>query len=191
MSRPGQPEGLDSVVRLGEGDETCRLNMRSVGRNPVPLADVADDYLAALWFHAAAELQRRRVKLWHIGDFVEILVARKLRGTRATSNVQAGYDVELRDRTRVQVKALVNRPGNVRTSVGYFTPGTYDLAVVARFSETLGEVDAWTFGPDVVEDYARWHEDRRAFRLTLTQKLTRDPRVQPLTLEIPAPPPAP
>ena len=144
-----------------------------------------DEQLVALWFHTAAALQRRGLKLWHIGDFTEMLVAATLGGTRASSNVEPGYDVLLRDGTRVQVKAMVNRPGNLRTSVGFFRQGTYDLAVVARFEDTLTKVEAWQFGPEVVADYARWHEDRGAFRLALTQRLTRDPRVTPLALLVP------
>lgn len=105
-------------------------------------------------------------------------------GIRARSNVERGHDL-LVNGMRWQVKALVNRPGNVRTSVGFLRPGAYDVLVVVLFSEDMRRVDAWRMGPDVVAEYGKWYEARKMYRLTRTQKLLRDPRVQPLDLELP------
>jgi len=153
----------------------------------VDLAALTDEELVSVWFHANAELHRRGAKLWHAGDLAEILVTAAIRGTRAKSNVQRGYDVIGGDGERWQVKALVNRPGNTRTSIGYLRPGAYDVLAVVLFSEDMESVQAWRIPPDVVPDYARWYEDRGQYRLTLTKKLIADSRVGALTLELPAP----
>ena len=144
-----------------------------------------EDELVALWFHANAELHRRGAKLWHAGDLAEILVAAAISGDRATSNAQRGYDVVGPDGARWQVKALVVRPGNNRTSVGYLTPGTYDVCAIVLFAEDMQSVQAWKMPPDVVAEYGRWHPERGQYRLTRTQKLLRDPRVETLQLTLP------
>jgi hypothetical protein len=132
-------------------------------------------------------LHRRGAKLWHAGDLAEILVTAAIRGKRAPSNVQRGYDVIAEDGARWQVKALVNRPGNTRTSIGYLSQGAYDVLAVVLFSADMRSVQAWRMPPDVVPDYGRWYEDRSQYRLTLTKKLVADPRVETLELELPAP----
>lgn len=149
------------------------------------LTSRTEDELVALWFHANAELHRRGAKLWHAGDLAEILVAAAIKGDRAKSNVQHGYDVVGPDGLRWQVKALVVRPGNNRTSVGYLTQGTYDVLAIVLFAEDMHSVQAWKMSPEVVEDYGRWYPDRGQYRLTRTQKLLRDPRVEPLGLSLP------
>lgn len=149
------------------------------------LERLSDEELVSMWFSANAELHRRGTKLWHAGDFAEILVAAAISGTRARSNVQRGYDVIGPDERHWQVKALVNRPGNKRTSVGFLHQGTYDVLAIVVFAEDMRSVEAWEMPPEVVPDFARWHEDRGAYRLTLTNKLLRDARVQPLIVELP------
>ena len=152
------------------------------------LDSLGDDELIALWFHANAALHRRGTKLWHAGDLAEILVAAGINGTRATSNVQHGYDVLAPDGARWQVKALVTRPGNTRTSVGYLTQGTYDVLAIVLFAEDMRSVQAWKMPPDVVPDFARWYPERGQYRLTRTQKLIADPRVVALDLCLPLAP---
>ncbi len=152
------------------------------------LDSLSDEALVALWFHANAALHRRGAKLWHAGDLAEILVAAAIGGERAKSNVQRGYDVVGPDGERWQVKALVNRPGNTRTSVGYLTQGTYDVLAIVLFAEDMQSVKAWKMPPDVVREFGRWYPDRRQYRLTRTQKLLRDPRVEVLELTLPSPP---
>ncbi len=149
------------------------------------LESLTDDELVALWFHANAVLHRRGAKLWHAGDLAEILVAAAIGGTRAKSNVQRGYDVVGPDQRRWQVKALVNRPGNTRTSVGFLRQETYDVLAIVLFGEDMTTVEAWQMPPGVLPDYGRWYPERGQFRLTRTQKLMRDPRVEPLSLELP------
>lgn len=149
------------------------------------VSNPTDDELVAAWFRANAELHRRGVKLWHAGDFAELLVAAAIGGTRAPSNVQRGYDLIAPDRTRWQVKALVTRPGNTRTSIGFLRPDTFDVLAVVLFGERMETVQAWRIPADVVPDYGRWYEDRGAYRLTRTKKLTSDPRVATLDLVLP------
>ena len=145
-----------------------------------------EDELVRAWFNATAELHRRGVKLWHAGDFAEILVAVAIGGMRARSNVQRGYDVMGSDGKRWQVKAMVNRPGNVRSSVGWLRPETFDVLAIVYFAEDMRSVQAWTAPPELVPDYAqRFDPDRGAYRLTLTKRLLRDPRVRELNLELP------
>lgn len=49
-----------------------------MGEGTLPRLDgLSDEELSALWFHTAATLQRRGLKLWHVGD-TEILVAATL-----------------------------------------------------------------------------------------------------------------
>lgn len=150
------------------------------------LESLTDEELVGLWFHANAVLHRRGVKLWHAGDLAEMLVAAAIGGTRAKSNVQRGHDVIGPDGARWQVKALVNRPGNVRTSVGFLRQGTYDVLAIVLFAEDMASVQAWQMPPDVVPNYGRWHADRGQYRLTRTQKLLRDPRVSELHFDLPA-----
>lgn len=152
------------------------------------LDSLGDEDLIALWFHANAALHRRGTKLWHAGDLAEILVAAAIDGVRATSNVQRGYDVLAPDGSRWQVKALVTRPGNTRTSVGYLTQGTYDVLAILLFSEDMRSVQAWRMPPEVVPDYGRWYPERGQYRLTRTKKLLSDPRVQTLDLALPVEP---
>jgi len=146
-----------------------------------------DEELVEQWFRATAELHWRGFKLWHVGDFAEILVAAAIGGTRARSNVQRGYDVLGSDGRRWQVKAMVNRPGNVRTSVGSLRPETFDVLAIVYFAEDMRSVQAWTAPAELVPDYAQSFDNvRRAYRLTLTKRLLRDPRVRDLPLELPA-----
>lgn len=152
------------------------------------LDSLTDKELVGLWFHANAVLHRRGVKLWHAGDLAEMLVTGAIGGTRARSNVQRGYDVIGPDGARWQVKALVNRPGNTRTSVGFLRQGTYDLLAIVLFAEDMASVQAWRMPPDVVPEYGRWHPERGQYRLTRTQKLLRDPRVTALELDLPVAP---
>jgi hypothetical protein len=151
----------------------------------VRIDSLSDEDLVALWFHANAALHRRGAKLWHAGDLAEILVASAIAGERAKSNVQRGYDVLGPDGARWQVKALVNRPGNTRTSVGYLTQSTYDVLAIVLFAEDMQGVMAWKMPPDVVPDFGRWYPERGQYRLTRTQKLLGDPRVEVLELELP------
>jgi hypothetical protein len=151
------------------------------------VADEHENELVRRWFHATADLHRRGVKLWHAGDFAEILVAAAIGGTRARSNVQRGYDIEGPDGTRWQVKAMVNRPGNVRTSVGWLRPEAFDVLAIVYFGEDMRSVQAWTAPADIVAGYSQRHDpERGAHRLTLTKRLLRDPRVRELPLELPA-----
>lgn len=151
------------------------------------VADTDDEELVRRWFLATADLHRRGVKLWHAGDFSEILVAAAIGGTRARSNVQRGYDVLGLDGKRWQVKAMVNRPGNVRTSVGWLRPETFDMLAIVYFAEDMRSVQAWTAPADIVAEYAQSHDpDRGAHRLTLTKRFRSDPRVRELALELPA-----
>jgi hypothetical protein len=106
-----------------------------------------DAELVARWLRTTAELHRRGVKLWHAGDLAEILVATATGGRRARSNVQHGYDVLGPDGERWQVKAMVNRPGNVRTSVGWLRPETFDVLAIVYFAEDLRSVQAWRMAP--------------------------------------------
>lgn len=159
----------------------------SLGSFPIDLVSCTDEELVAVWFHANAELHRRGAKLWHAGDLAEILVATAIGGTRAKSNVQRGYDLFGPEGARWQVKALVTRPGNTRTSVGFLTPGSYDVLAIVLFAEDMANVQAWRMPPDVVSDYGKWHPDRGQYRLTRTRKLTNDSRVEPLALELPHP----
>ena len=148
--------------------------------------EMTEAELVERWFGAAAELERRGAKLWHIGDLTEIIVASALGLRRAKSNVQKGYDVTDADGRRIQVKALVNRPGNKRTSVGFFRPGTYDEVIIVRFAVGLASAEGWRFGPEVVDDFAAPLDSARgARRLTLTNKLTRDPRVTHVEIPLP------
>ena len=83
----------------------------------------------------------------------------------------------------------VNRPGNVRTSIGYLRPETFDVLAIVYFAEDMRSVQAWTAPAELVPDYAqRYDADRRAYRLTLTKRLLRDPRVEQLGLELPGAP---
>jgi hypothetical protein len=107
---------------------------------------------------------------------------------RAPSPVQRGYDVIGEDGARWQVKALVNRPGNTRTSVGFLKQGTYDVRTIVLFAKHMESVQAWRMPPEVVPDFARRYEERGQYRLTLTKKLVRDPRVESLSLELPVRP---
>jgi hypothetical protein len=145
-----------------------------------------DAELVARWFRTTAELHRRGVKLWHAGDLAEILVATAIGGSRAPSNVQHGYDVFGPDEERWQVKAMVNRPGNVRTSVGWLRPETFDVLAIVYFAEDMRSAQAWTMAPELVCEYAQSSDlERGAYRLTLTKRLLRDPRVRELPLELP------
>jgi hypothetical protein len=145
-----------------------------------------DAELVARWFRTTAELHRRGVKLWHAGDLAEILVATTIGGTRARSNVQRGHDVVGPDGRRWQVKAMVNRPGNVRTSVGWLRPDTFDVLAIVYFAEDMRSAQAWTAPPELVPEYAQSSDpERGAYRLTLTKRMLRDPRVQELVLELP------
>jgi hypothetical protein len=152
------------------------------------LESLSDEEVVALWFHANATLHRRGVKLWHAGDYAEMLVAAAIGGVRAKSNVQRRYDVTGPDGARWQVKALVTRPGNTRTSVGFLTQGTYDVLAIVLFAEDMKRVQAWMMPTEVVPDFAKWYPERGQFRLTRTQKLLRDPRVEVLELKLPAVP---
>ena len=125
------------------------------------------------------------MKLWHAGDLAELLVAAAIGGRRAKSNVQRGYDLLGPDGNRWQVKALVTRPGNTRTSVGFLTPGGFDVLAIVLFAEDMTSVQAWRMPAEVVADYAKWHPDRGQHRLTRTQKLTSDPRVESFDLLLP------
>lgn len=150
------------------------------------MAPLSDDELIRRWFHATAELHRRRVKLWHAGDFAELLVASAIGGSRAPSNVQRGYDVIGPDARRWQVKAMVNRPGNVRTSIGWLRPETFDVLAIVYFAEDMRSVQAWTAPPELVPEYALVHDaERGVYRLTLTKKLLADERVRELALTLP------
>lgn len=138
------------------------------------------------WFRTTAELHRRGVKLWHAGDFAEILVAKAIGGVRARSNVQRGYDVIGPDERRWQVKAMVNRPGNTRTSVGWLRPATFDVLAIVYFAEDMRSVQAWIVPPELVPEYAQvYDQGRDAYRLTLTKRLRRDSRVSELSLVLP------
>jgi hypothetical protein len=152
------------------------------------LERLTDEELVAVWFHANAELHRRGTKLWHAGDLAEMLVAASIGGSRARSNVERGYDLIAPDGARWQVKALVNRPGNKRSSVGFLRQGTYDVLAIVAFAEDMRAVSAWRVPADVVPDFGRWHDERNAFRLTLTNKLLADPRVGPVELDLPVGP---
>lgn len=150
------------------------------------LSRLTDDELVALWFHANAELHRRGTKLWHAGDFAEILVAAAIGGSRAPSNVQRGYDILAADGERWQVKALVTRPGNTRTSIGFLRPEAFDVLAICLFPEDMRTVQALRMPAALVADYGRWFADRGAYRLTRTKRLLADPRVSPLALTLPA-----
>lgn len=153
----------------------------------MPMAPPTDDELVRRWYRATAELHRRGVKLWHAGDFAELLVASAIGGTRAPSNVQRGYDVIGPDGRRWQVKAMVNRPGNVRTSVGWLRPDTFDVLAIVYFAEDMRSVQAWTAPPELIREYALVHDlERGAYRLTLTKRLLADARVSALPLSLPA-----
>lgn len=150
------------------------------------MSQASDSELIRRWFRATAELHRRGVKLWHAGDFAELLVASAIGGTRAPSNVQRGYDVTGPDERRWQVKAMVNRPGNVRTSVGWLRPETFDVLAIVYFAEDMRSVQAWKAPPEVVAEYALVHDpERGAYRLTLTKRLLADERVHELALTLP------
>jgi hypothetical protein len=144
-----------------------------------------DDQLIALWFHANAELHRRGVKLWHPGDLAEILVSAAIGGARAGSNVQRGYDVIAPDGARWEIKALVNRPGKTRTTVGHLRPGTFDFLAIVVFAPDMASVSAWKVPQDIVAEYGRWDDEKGAHRVELTQRLRRDDRVTPLGLSVP------
>lgn len=79
-----------------------------------------------------------------------------------------------------------NRPGNVRTSVGWLRPGTFDVLVIVYFAEDMRSAQAWTMAPELVREYAQSSDpERGAYRLTLTQRLLADPRVREFPLELP------
>ena len=164
-----------------------RTAFRSIGLTiRIERCVATNEELVDQWFRATAELHRRGVKLWHAGDFAELLVASAIGGTRARSNVQRGYDVIDPRGRRWQVKAMVNRPGKVRTSVGYLRPETFDVLAIAYFAEDMRSVDVWTMPPEIVPEYAQKYDPaRRAFRLTLTKRLLRDSRVSPLEVALP------
>jgi hypothetical protein len=147
-----------------------------------------NEELVGEWFHATAELHRRGVKLWHAGDFAELLVAEAIGGTRASSNVQRGYDVLGPDGRRWQVKAMVNRPGNVRTSVGWLRPETFDMLAIVYFAEDMRSVQAWAAPARLVPEYAQRADAVRGHRLTLTKRFLRDPRVHELPIDLPVEP---
>lgn len=150
------------------------------------VAATDDDELVRRWFLATADLHRRGIKLWHAGDFAEILVAAAIGGKRARSNVQRGYDVLGPDGRRWQVKAMVNRPGNVRTSVGWLRPDAFDMLAIVYFAEDMRSVQAWAAPARIVPDYAQSVDPVRGHRLTLTKRFRSDPRVLELSLELPA-----
>ena len=77
----------------------------------------------------------------------------------------------------------------MRTSIGYLRPETFDVLAIVYFAEDMRSVQAWTAPAELVPDYAqRYDADRRAYRLTLTKRLLRDPRVEQLGLELPGAP---
>jgi hypothetical protein len=55
---------------------------------------------------------------------------------------------------------------------------------VSAFAEDMHSVQAWKMPPEVVEDYGRWYPERGQYRLTRTQKMLRDPRVEALELTL-------
>jgi len=170
---------VTTAVACAGNHETIRVHSRMARSQ-------TEAELVARWFRVTAELHRRGVKLWHAGDFAEILIATTIGGTRAKSNVQRGYDVVGPTGDRWQVKAMVNRPGNVRTSVGWLRPETFDVLAIVYFAEDMRSVQAWTMPPELVAEYAlSFDPDKGAHRLTLTKRLLRDPRVRELPLELP------
>src|SRR5438552_1252211 len=62
----------------------------------------------------------------------------------------------------------------------------YDVLAIVLFAEDMQSVKAWKMPPEVVIDFGRWYPDRRQYRLTRTQKLLRDPRVEVLELKLPS-----
>jgi hypothetical protein len=129
------------------------------------MARPSDEELIARWYRATAELHRRNIKLWHAGDFAELLVARAIGGSRVPSNVHPGYDLLGPDERRWQVNAMVNRPGNIRTSVGWLRPETFDVLAIVAFAEDMRSVQAWTVPPDLVVEYAQARHRRSAWKL--------------------------
>jgi hypothetical protein len=156
-------------------EATSAVNWRSRYVGNLNLDALTDEEVIALWFHANADLHRRGAKFWHAGDLAEILVAAAVGGVRARSNVERGHDVVGPDGARWQVKVLVNRPGNTRTSVGFLTPDAFDHLAIVRFAQDMNAVEAWCVPPHVVPEYARWYDDRAKYRLTFTKKLVNDP----------------
>jgi hypothetical protein len=143
------------------------------------LAKRSDAQLVALYGEVMHELHRRGVV--HSGnnpiaDMAERVVADYYGVDPEPPNTKS-YDVLTPDGTRVQVKAL-RRTRASRRNLSALRTFDFDLLAAVVFESDMRLVEALLIPVGVVREYAGWSNTWSAHRLSLTQRLLADPRVQ-------------
>ena len=88
-----------------------------------------------------------------------------------------GYDVVSESGSTIQVKAL-RRTGASRRTLSALRTFDFDLLAAVVFESDMRLVEAVLIPVEVVREYARWSNTWSAHRLSLTQRLLADPRVE-------------
>jgi hypothetical protein len=109
--------------------------------------------LLADWAAVMRELRRREVIRTNnnpVGDIAEALVAAYFGGERGTFS-QAGWDVRTGDE-RIQVKAIRQTSGAIRTTLSPIRDSDYDAVVVVIFDEDFRVTEGLKFPRATVEE---------------------------------------
>jgi len=148
------------------------------------LAKQSDGQLVALYGEVMHELHRRGVV--HSGnnpiaDMAERVMADYYDVGPEPPNTKS-YDVVTADGTRVQVKAL-RRTRASRRNLSALRTFDFDLLAAVVFESDMRLVEAVVIPVEVVREYAGWANTWSAHRLSLTQRLLRDPRVEHISAD--------
>lgn len=158
--------------------------METVVAEPQDLVGLSDRQVIALYGQVMGELMRRGVV--HSGnnpiaDMAERIVADYYGVDPAPPN-EKSYDVQTRDGTRIQVKALrKTRPGN--TGLSPLRTLDFDLVAIVIFELDMQLREVFLVSLDAVKDHVRWSKAWSSHRLTATKRLLADKRVTRLSPE--------
>lgn len=148
------------------------------------LAKQSDGQIVALYGEVMHELHRRGVV--HSGnnpiaDMAERVMADYYGVEPAPPNTKS-YDVVTVDGTRVQVKAL-RRTRTSRRNLSALRTFDFDVLAAVVFESDMRLVEAVLMPVDLVREYAGWSNTWNAHRVSLTQRLLADPRVERISAE--------
>jgi hypothetical protein len=142
-------------------------------------AKQSDGQLVTLYGELMHELRRRGVV--HSGnnpiaDMAERVMA-DYYGVEPEPPNTKSFDLVTEERARVQVKAL-RRTGTSRRNLSALRTFDFDLLAAVVFECDMRLDEIVVIPVDVVREYAGWSKTWSAHRLSLTQRLLADPRVE-------------
>jgi hypothetical protein len=94
-----------------------------------------------------------------------------------------GHDVLTDEGRRIQVKALRQTGRYNRSTLSRIYNDAFDEVMAVVFNADLTIREAWFIPKDVALDQRNWREQYKAWSVSLTRKLSQDPRVRVASLE--------